>query len=796
MNKISKKIVSLVTMAAFALTLVPAAAFAATDADVQTSAFHVVENGAVNDNVSVDINDSVTAEFTISTSAGAGNVATGALSDNAEDVKIWAIDNKTKQVTSALVVEKIENDTASPSVEKCKDNDNVYKATSEIKNGYKVKVSFLRDGEYTLYAGVGEFDAYNGVSTIEKLQGASVITVNAPEVAVKSISFEGADVNTTVDNNQVEFDQTANGINAENVKVKVVSEYVDEANTGTPSSQNVVVAVENPYSNIHVQQNGKDVEDGITLNSNGEATIAIIADYGIGSGTYTLKFTAGDVTEELKVNIPDKDAVAQTIQAVKMESNVVASDKVGTLENAVQFIVKDADGNEMDFGDLSEADTKNVKVTAAPEEFYKLDNAEEIITLAGAGEDKVITLATSEALPVGEYTVKVAIAKGANAEATFVVKKFDQKNIVELKLVATNTDVEKTSEVAMGAKGGDGSDSKYAIKPVWVDANGVTKVAEGVNIGLKAGTDSRVRYNANPAYYSLLVPTLIDDGSKNDNTSLIGAVVTIQAVDPVNGFNVSREFTVVDPANTTGVSLAFDSDNGSVEKNNKVEVTILDADGNKTEINDTTKVYAYVADKSNDDAYVQVTPSAYKNGKATLTVYADKATTADIIVSIVDDSRLAVNDSNTVANSVIYGGTLEYTFGEKDVNADKLVAMTIGSSDYIVDNDVVAGDAAPYIDSAWRTMVPVRVLAETLGGTVDYTDNVITIVDGDTTVVMTVGEDTYTVNDAEKTMDTAPVIGEGDRTFVPIRFLAEALGYTVTPLQDADGLTASVVFQK
>ena len=122
--------------------------------------------------------------------------------------------------------------------------------------------------------------------------------------------------------------------------------------------------------------------------------------------------------------------------------------------------------------------------------------------------------------------------------------------------------------------------------------------------------------------------------------------------------------------------------------------------------------------------------------------------------------------------------------------------MTIGSSDYIVDNDVISGDAAPYVDSNWRTMVPVRVLAETFGATVDFTDNVITIVDGDTTVVMTVGEETYTVNDAEKTMDTAPVIGEGDRTFVPIRFLAEALGYTVTPLQDANGLTASVVFQK
>lgn len=93
-------------------------------------------------------------------------------------------------------------------------------------------------------------------------------------------------------------------------------------------------------------------------------------------------------------------------------------------------------------------------------------------------------------------------------------------------------------------------------------------------------------------------------------------------------------------------------------------------------------------------------------------------------------------------------------------------------------------------------MVPIRALAETFGATVDFKDNVITIVDGDTTIVMTVGETAYTVNDEEANMDTAPVIGEGDRTFVPVRFVAEALGYTVTPLQDANGLTASVVFQK
>lgn len=93
-------------------------------------------------------------------------------------------------------------------------------------------------------------------------------------------------------------------------------------------------------------------------------------------------------------------------------------------------------------------------------------------------------------------------------------------------------------------------------------------------------------------------------------------------------------------------------------------------------------------------------------------------------------------------------------------------------------------------------MVPVRALAESFGATVDYKDNVITIVDGDTEVVMNIGEETYTLNGDEKTMDTAPVIGESDRAYVPIRFAAEALGYTVTPLYGNDGLTASVVFQR
>lgn len=95
-------------------------------------------------------------------------------------------------------------------------------------------------------------------------------------------------------------------------------------------------------------------------------------------------------------------------------------------------------------------------------------------------------------------------------------------------------------------------------------------------------------------------------------------------------------------------------------------------------------------------------------------------------------------------------------------------------------------------------MVPFRVLGETFGAKVFWDNDARTVTYelGDTEIVMTIDSETYTVNGTEKTMDTAPVIGDGDRTYVPVRFVGEALGYTVTALQDANNLTAGVVFQK
>ena len=79
-----------------------------------------------------------------------------------------------------------------------------------------------------------------------------------------------------------------------------------------------------------------------------------------------------------------------------------------------------------------------------------------------------------------------------------------------------------------------------------------------------------------------------------------------------------------------------------------------------------------------------------------------------------------------------------------------------------------------------RTFLPIRYVAETLNYQVSWDQDTqgITMTSGGTTVNMNVGNREYTVNDTPKTMDTEPFI-RSDRTYVPLRFAAEAFGENV-----------------
>lgn len=106
-----------------------------------------------------------------------------------------------------------------------------------------------------------------------------------------------------------------------------------------------------------------------------------------------------------------------------------------------------------------------------------------------------------------------------------------------------------------------------------------------------------------------------------------------------------------------------------------------------------------------------------------------------------------------------------------------IVKMTIDEPYAKLNGKELALDAPPYIKDG-RTMVPVRFIAEAFGAEVSYEDGEVSITKGDLSILMKIGETNYSVNGVEKEADAAPEI-LNDRTMVPVRFIAEALGMAV-----------------
>ena len=117
------------------------------------------------------------------------------------------------------------------------------------------------------------------------------------------------------------------------------------------------------------------------------------------------------------------------------------------------------------------------------------------------------------------------------------------------------------------------------------------------------------------------------------------------------------------------------------------------------------------------------------------------------------------------------------------VQSTGTIIMTINSKTMTVNGmtqDVDPGlNTAPIIIDG-RTMVPIRVIVEAIGGTVgwDAKAQIVTLHANGVTVLMTIGISAYTVNGDPYSMDTAPIIKNG-RTLIPVRFAVESLGCDV-----------------
>ena len=745
--------------------------------DEDYSGYGVVSNGVVAETYAAEVGDTVDTTFVVNYAENKGTTSP------IENVWVWAED-KDGEVADVVTFDGVKGS----------------KEVGTITNGKpEVKVTFNKGGEYTLRAGIGEsvdqikedasyladytvvnvatepvvidkIDSVEATLTINgKDQDAEPINIDANGIGKLNLTgtkfaFNGID---TVTITGIAKDENGDPIQGKTITATTNKDTVVEFDK---SENNVVTAVTDNFGKFTISFKMPNKENATVTLSNEEANLSYTIQI------WAVKSTAQNIDRTLT------DGYVLAGNDSKYGDAVYGNNAEVSFADAVQFKITDQQGEEMTGQTTATIDVRAVaKNSTLKNDDLKLiwDQDAGVYTLAYTGGYTADGSTYKTDLVPGKYEVRVALPSEDAATVTFNVAKFGKVQDTVLAVTARDYDQSPANpnEEVMTVDDTITLGQMITVKAKYVDENGLKVPAKYVsfNFNGKAVSDWNKWNN---------VFATEPDIAAND--SLIGTTVKVVAFNTANKQLVEKTLTVAD--SYTDKSLEFSSDNGAVSKDNKVNVSVVNEDGKVQQVEG--YMTAWVADQSNEDAKISVDVNKngvhdVQNGKGSLTVYADQETTADIVVVV-------------KAGTEAYYGTLEYTFGAEDALANRTVVMTIDSTEYVVNNKIITGDAAPYIDSNWRTMVPIRALAESFDAEVIWNqdDSTVTInFDGDTTIVMTVGETAYTVDGAEATMDTEPV-NAGDRVYVPVRFAAEGLGFNVLPLYNEAGLTASVVFQK
>ncbi len=113
-----------------------------------------------------------------------------------------------------------------------------------------------------------------------------------------------------------------------------------------------------------------------------------------------------------------------------------------------------------------------------------------------------------------------------------------------------------------------------------------------------------------------------------------------------------------------------------------------------------------------------------------------------------------------------------------------VIEFKIGDVNFTTEKDSVitknVSEAAPFISASNRTMVPIRAISDAFGAETTWLGETqeVLVKNSEKEIKLAIGSPTAYVNNETITLDSAPVI-VNDRTFVPLRFIGEALDYNV-----------------
>ena len=149
-----------------------------------------------------------------------------------------------------------------------------------------------------------------------------------------------------------------------------------------------------------------------------------------------------------------------------------------------------------------------------------------------------------------------------------------------------------------------------------------------------------------------------------------------------------------------------------------------------------------------------------------------------IIVVPFDDDELHGNDKVYDKPELCEYFPVTYPEALKDTLKD-VISLKIGSCDVVADNEMFAIDCEnllvrPIMSEDGRTLVPLRFITEKLGGSLTFNqDEQSVFINYDSkNITLKIGSKTAIINNQEVILDTAPVIIE-ERTMLPLRFISE-----------------------
>lgn len=278
-----------------------------------------------------------------------------------------------------------------------------------------------------------------------------------------------------------------------------------------------------------------------------------------------------------------------------------------------------------------------------------------------------------------------------------------------------------------------------------------TIVGEQVNLKLKSAWDEFL----NPIDIKTRTYTISD--SSNGANILNGQTylpltpgkftINLQA-DKGDGF--SKEVNVADPSSYNNLKLS--TKNNIVKKGSEIKVEAIgEYKGRKINISPRVLNYSF------EDLNAEVNPNNF---------------------------NIKINDYGKNPKILVKIGGKTASLSLYDENT-RLIKMKINDVNYTVNGQAKKMDAKPFISNS-RTLVPLRFIIEAIGGDVqwDGDSRVVTVNSKGKNIILPIDSKKITVDGREIAIDQAAII-KGDRTYVPIRFVAENLGMNVNYINES-----------